>query len=298
MSLLKWGGLAQGASRGLGDLIAGRDRRRQEMEALALQQQEADALKQYRMGQNEAAMARVEEDKANRLFDQQKTVADFVSKGATQMPAIGPMMGAPGILGTPTNKLRGMAQVGDANLAFSEEQKPAFDPAQDPQVLRTRHMIETGLMRDPNAPPPQRLAGPQKQTSTGPATDFGRKAEFMLEGVESAAAQLEDYDQGWRDEIASRVPMVGGMFMSEKGQLAEQAATTLADAYLRLTTGANYNEAEVQKTAMQMLGDADDKPATREAKRRRRQEVLRAIRHAAGKPETGLKGKYQENPYR
>jgi hypothetical protein len=116
--------------------------------------------------------------------------------------------------------------------------------------------------------------------------EFEKKAAFVLEGAESAAKALDGYKAPARSAIR-HVPGLGNYGMTPEDQVANQAAETLADAYLRLTTGATITPEEVKNTARQMVPTPGDAEPVLAAKKARREQVIRAIREAASvaKPE-------------
>jgi hypothetical protein len=117
-------------------------------------------------------------------------------------------------------------------------------------------------------------------SDTPKPAEFEKKAAFVLEGAESAAKTLDGY-KAPASSFVRNVPGLGNYGLTDQDQVAQQAAETLADAYLRLTTGATITPEEVKNTAKQMVpvpGDGDDVLVS---KKQRREQVIRAIRAAA-----------------
>lgn len=119
---------------------------------------------------------------------------------------------------------------------------------------------------------------------TGPNSDFGRKAQFFQKSARNAfdtIGQYYDKPPTWVDRSLGKIPIVGNALGGKDVQSLEQSATALADAYLRLTTGANYNAAEVEATAKQLIPQVGDLPETREQKRKQALLFMDAIEQAA-----------------
>lgn len=161
--------------------------------------------------------------------------------------------------------------------------KPAAPRGPDPYGGRTREqwLADERARQQITAdlrPPPKAPAGPKAPAST----ESMKKAAFLLPGAETALASLETYKPSIQDAIARRIPGVGGMMESEESQKAGQAAATIAEAYIRLTTGASATTSELANVVDQMVPKATDKPGTLIAKAARRKQVVQAIRDAAG----------------
>ncbi len=112
------------------------------------------------------------------------------------------------------------------------------------------------------------------------AAEFEKKADFMLDGVRTAVATLEGYVPTPRTWV-NKIPGAGNYGMTPDDQVAQQAAETMHDAYLRLTTGATINKDELARAARQYIAEQGDKPPVLAAKARRRAQVLAAIERAA-----------------
>lgn len=110
--------------------------------------------------------------------------------------------------------------------------------------------------------------------------EFEKKAAFMLEGAEGAVKTLEGYVPKPRSYV-SKVPGLGNYGITSEDQVAQQAAETLHDAYLRLTTGATINKDELARAAKQYIAQPGDDPAVLQAKKTRREQIIRALRDAA-----------------
>lgn len=134
---------------------------------------------------------------------------------------------------------------------------------------------------------PQSQAAGGEAPSPAPAAarhpvpgDFEKRAAFLLEGAERAVKVLDGYSAP-AASVIRHVPGLGNYGLSETDQVAQEAAETLYDAYLRLTTGASIQPAELKNAAKQMIAQPGDKPATLRQKAIRRREVIRAMRRAA-----------------
>lgn len=138
---------------------------------------------------------------------------------------------------------------------------------------------KTGQWTPTGRTPYQAPAKPDKPDAPKPA-EFEKKAAFMIEGAERANQTLSTYQPTARTFI-SKVPGLGNYGVSEEEQVALQAAETLHDAYLRLTTGATINPEELRAAARQYVPLPGDKPGVIRAKHQRRAEIVRAIRAAA-----------------
>lgn len=114
---------------------------------------------------------------------------------------------------------------------------------------------------------------------SGAASEKERVAAFFLPGAERAVQVIDEVGaKGVELGGLDRAPLVGNFLMNDDEQRMLQAAMTLHDAYLRLTTGATINEGELKQAAMQYIPLKGDKPAVRVEKQRRRAEIIEAIR--------------------
>lgn len=123
-------------------------------------------------------------------------------------------------------------------------------------------------------------APPAKPPAGARPNDFNNKAAFMLEGAERSSQVLDTYTAPARSWI-SKVPGAGNYGLTEKDQLAQQAAETMYDAYLRLTTGATISPEELKNAAKQFVPQPGDSPGGLRQKALRRREILRSMRRAA-----------------
>lgn len=121
---------------------------------------------------------------------------------------------------------------------------------------------------------PPRPPAPQRPN------DFNNKAAFMLEGAERSSRILDTYSAPARSALR-HVPGLGNYGLSEQDQLAQQAAETMYDAYLRLTTGATISGEELKNAAKQFVPQVGDSPGALRQKAVRRREILSAMRRAA-----------------
>lgn len=121
----------------------------------------------------------------------------------------------------------------------------------------------------------------------GPAaTDKDKIADFMLAGAERAEKTLRDYSASPRTWV-NKVPGLGNYGQTETDQIAQQAAETLHDAYLRITTGATINPEELKRAAKQYIPEPGDSPGVLRAKAMRRKEIIDAMRRSAGRVRMG-----------
>lgn len=115
-------------------------------------------------------------------------------------------------------------------------------------------------------------------------TEGERKGAVLLTMALDAMPVLDEADAPSRIEqlIAS-----GGLRegLSDNRQVYEQAGLIIADAYIRLTSGANAPEPEVRRTMRMITPQAGDSPALLARKRASRQALMRALRLAAGRAE-------------
>lgn len=127
------------------------------------------------------------------------------------------------------------------------------------------------------------------------ATADERKGAVLLQMVNSAIPTLDEADAPSRvQSLLSR----GGLneALTAQQQINEQAGLLVADAYIRLTSGANAPEAEVLRTMKMITPLPGDKPAMIARKRQTRQELVSALRLAAGRAGSKVKHVQQETP--
>ena len=110
--------------------------------------------------------------------------------------------------------------------------------------------------------------------------EFNNKAAFMLEGAKHASGILDHYSAPAASMIR-KVPLLGNYGMTENDQIAQQAAETMYDAYLRLTTGATIAPEELKNAAKQFVPQPGDKPGVLREKALRRRQILDAMKRAA-----------------
>lgn len=113
-----------------------------------------------------------------------------------------------------------------------------------------------------------------------PLTEGERKAGVLLEIAEPSARALDDFDAPGRlQQEAGRKGI--NEFLSENQQLLNTHSLAVADAYIRLTSGANAPEPEVQRAFNMIAPRSGDSAKTLELKREMRQRMIRALRRAA-----------------
>jgi hypothetical protein len=157
------------------------------------------------------------------------------------------------------------------NLSPIEEKKP------DPYGGRTREQ----WLLDEKAKADATYHAPRDPSQKAPLpAEFEKKADFMLEGAKTAAETLKGYVPHPRSLI-SKIPFAGNYGLTEEDQVAQQAAETLHDAYLRLTTGATINKDELSRAAKQYIAQPGDGPKVLAAKQKRRDQVITALERAA-----------------
>lgn len=120
-----------------------------------------------------------------------------------------------------------------------------------------------------------------------PPSDKDRTADFMREGAERAERTLRGYAASPRTWVNS-VPGLGNYGQTETDQVAQQAAETLHDAYLRITTGSTIGKDEMTRAAKQYIAQPGDGPRVLRAKAERRAEILRAIRASSDRVRGGI----------
>lgn len=160
-------------------------------------------------------------------------------------------------------------------------------------VARTRQIAQAQAGGRREGAPPVGRAGTRDASSgarggrVGVITEGERRASALLQIAEDAARALDGAAPSVREQQVGRVPVLGnvlqGMVGGGDAQMREQAGRQLADAYLRLVSGANATEPEVQRTMATFIPVAGDKPATLKRKETARRTMLAAIRTAAGR---------------
>lgn len=169
-------------------------------------------------------------------------------------------------------------QAETAKLMQPDEPKP-----ETPVNWETKETADGFVQVNPRTGEQRPLQGmrpkPRPDDTPKPA-DFEKKAAFMIEGAERANEVLSSYRPTARSFV-SKVPGLGNYGISGEEQTALQAAATLHDAYLRLTTGATIAPSELEAAARQYIPQPGDKPDVIRAKAQRRAEIIRAIRAAA-----------------
>lgn len=126
------------------------------------------------------------------------------------------------------------------------------------------------------------IQGPPKVPKSPPRpTEKASLAQFMLPGAERAERTLRNYSASPRTWV-NKVPGLGNYGQTEKDQIALQAAETMHDAYLRLTTGATISPEELRRAALQYVPQPGDTPGMLRAKATRRREIISAMRQLAG----------------
>lgn len=134
----------------------------------------------------------------------------------------------------------------------------------------------------PDGSPPS-VVGPGTRTTVAQ-----QKAGTFLTMAEDAAQKLDQYGApSLRDVVASRTPLIGNAMMTGEGQMRDQAAYQLADAWLRFTSGAAVPETEVERYARTFTPRLGDTEETLRTKSAARQKILEALRGAAGMAAVG-----------
>lgn len=241
---------------GIGDVMdarAGRQQAQQEQQQRLedrLAAKEMQDLQKRSLEQALADRAKPAPVKANRTYDAKRgKVIDLDAGTATDLGFTPEPEDASPVSWQTVETDRGMMQV-------------------NPKTGETRPLgIRPPAKPDPAARPPQ-------------AAEFEKKADFMLEGVKTAVATLEGYVPTPRTWI-NKIPGAGNYGMTPEDQVAQQAAETMHDAYLRLTTGATINKDELARAARQYIAEPGDAPPVLAAKAKRRAQVLHAIERAA-----------------
>lgn len=121
-----------------------------------------------------------------------------------------------------------------------------------------------------------------KQSFSAPS-EQERRAAFFLPFMPEAEAAIENFT-GAPDRFSSLWQSKGFRELtSAERQELDNAATVYAEAWLRLTTGAAYNEQEFQNAYKLFAPQPGDKPATLRAKARRRAELRATLQGTAGR---------------
>lgn len=113
-------------------------------------------------------------------------------------------------------------------------------------------------------------------------TEGERKGAVLLTMAMDAAPVLDQADAPNRVQSLLRSRGLNEALSAEQ-QINEQAGLVIADAYIRLTSGANAPELEVQRTMQMITPRPGDAPALLARKRATRQAFMRALRIAAGR---------------
>lgn len=116
----------------------------------------------------------------------------------------------------------------------------------------------------------------------GAATEGERKAAVLLALAGDGIKTLDDA------EVPSRVTQFAGQrgineFLTAREQVNRQAGLVVADAYIRLTSGANAPEQEVQRTMQMITPLPGDTPAVLVKKAETRRRLVDALNIAAGR---------------
>jgi hypothetical protein len=122
----------------------------------------------------------------------------------------------------------------------------------------------------------------QKPTSTGAGSEAERKAQAIYELSAPHVGLLDQADAPNRiEQLAASGKL--NEFLNENRQLFDISGRQLADAYLRLTTGAAYNKEELEQAIILMTPRPGDTPKTIQLKRANRQRLVNALKAAAGR---------------
>jgi hypothetical protein len=113
-------------------------------------------------------------------------------------------------------------------------------------------------------------------------TEGERKGAVLMTLALDAAPILDQADAPSRIEQLFRA---GGLreALSAERQVYDQAGLVIADAYIRLTSGANAPEPEVQRTKKMITPEPGDSPQLIARKRATRQALIKALSIAAGR---------------
>lgn len=156
----------------------------------------------------------------------------------------------------------------DEDRTYALSQRPAQERLLEARIAEMQSQGEARQAASQPKPPVRR------------ATEWNNKAEFMREGAESAEKTLRGYSAP-AESVVRKIPFFGNYGLSEKDQVAQQAAETMHDAYLRITTGATINKDELARAARQYMPEPGDSPGVLRAKAERRRQVIRAIQNAS-----------------
>lgn len=128
----------------------------------------------------------------------------------------------------------------------------------------------------------------QTPSSIGAGSEAERKNQAIYELSAPHVAMLDAADSPNRIE---QLALNGKLneFLTQNRQLWDVSGRQIADAYLRLTTGAAYNKEELEQAVILMTPRPGDTPAVIQLKRENRQRLVRALRAAAGRS-------FQESP--
>jgi hypothetical protein len=120
-------------------------------------------------------------------------------------------------------------------------------------------------------------------------TEFQKRAASMYEMGTAASAELERLaDSGkkvpnWLEQQSARVGLGAGNYLtSDEFKQMRSAALLVADAWLRLQTGAAAPEDEVERNAQALMPQPGDGEGVLAQKKRLRGVALSALRNAAG----------------
>jgi hypothetical protein len=118
------------------------------------------------------------------------------------------------------------------------------------------------------------------EASEKPLTEGERKAAVLLEIAEPSAAALDDFDAPNRLEQYAGQRGVNEA-VNAHAQVLNMHSLAVADAYIRLTSGANAPEPEVKRAMQMIVPRSGDSKALLQQKREMRQRMVRALRRAA-----------------
>lgn len=160
-----------------------------------------------------------------------------------------------------------------------------FEPVAKPEPVRnidplSPEGVKAATTRAGAIAKAEAAARPDPAAKPPAPAEFEKKAAFMIEGARSATAVLDNYKPTPRTFV-NKVPGLGNYGLGENDQVALNAAETLHDAYLRLTTGATVTPDELRRAAMQYVPQPGDGPQVIAAKKERRAQIIRAIESAA-----------------
>lgn len=161
-----------------------------------------------------------------------------------------------------------MAQRQGEQYEYAKSQRPLEEQLKEAQI---------GGMQAQAA---QRRALATKGPPKPRPNEFNNKAAFMLEGAKHASGVLDHYSAP-AASMVRKVPFLGNYGLSENDQVAQQAAETMYDSYLRLTTGATIAPEELKNAAKQFVPQPGDSPGVLRAKALRRRQILDSMQRAA-----------------